>query len=304
MIAVDTETTGLGYYDEAFGVSIGDVDGGEWYEVPEHSAYVQRELAAQDTWVFHNAKFDLHKLLNAGLITREQISRTTIHDTECLAHLLDSSSRKALKHLAREILGKETDEEEQVKAARKKHKLRKADGYHLLPREVVVPYAIKDVEYTMELFHVLYPLVRQAGLLDVYAKEQRLQLVLLDMERQGMAVDTPYLEQATATFASDMFTEEMDIRDLTNEDFNPNSPKQILEVLNDRGNKVNGTSVEVLRGVNDPLAAHVLEYRRIKKIHGTYLKPMLHEQRDGLMHPWFRQHGTRTGRMASGGAEA
>jgi DNA polymerase-1 len=304
MIAVDTETTGLGYYDEAFGVSIGDVDGGEWYEVPEHSADVQRELAAQDTWVFHNAKFDLHKLLNAELITREQISRTTIHDTECLAHLLDSSSRKALKHLAREILGKETDEEEQVKAAKKKHNLKKADGYHLLPREVVVPYAIKDVEYTMELFHVLYPLVMQAGLLDVYAKEQRLQLVLLDMERQGMAVDTPYLEQATATFASDMFTEEMDIRDLTNEDFNPNSPKQILEVLNDRGNKVNGTSVEVLRGVNDPLAAHVLEYRRIKKIHGTYLKPMLHEQRDGLMHPWFRQHGTRTGRMASGGAEA
>ena len=72
MIAVDTETTGVGFYDEPFCATV-------TWRAPEgelKSAYISLEdedreegidhiraiLGLVHTWVFHNAKFDLQKL--------------------------------------------------------------------------------------------------------------------------------------------------------------------------------------------------------------------------------------------------
>ena len=94
------------------------------------------------------------------------------------------------------------------------------------------------------------------------------------------------------------------IRDMTqDEDFNPNSPKQIMEAFSGLGVTLEATDKATLRHTEHPLAQAILELRSLKKMHGTYLKPMLSEQRDGVIHPNFRQHGTKTGRMSSGGAE-
>ena len=303
MIAVDTETTGLGFFDEAFGASVYDGSTSRWFELPEEQEALVYTLSGSTCWVFHNAKFDLHKLLNLGVVSREALQSLTIHDTECLAHMLDANRSKALKTLTRELLGVETDEEEVLKAARKKAKLKKEDGYYLLPREVVVPYALKDVEYTYALFERLYPQVgKWPELLGLYEHEQALMLVLLDMERRGMAVDVEYLDTTTREYATKILMRELSIRDETSEDFNPNSWQQLQAVFAERGTEIAGTSRDILEALDDPLASAILEYRKLKKIHGTYLKAIQAEQRDGLMHPWFRQHGTRTGRMSSGGA--
>jgi DNA polymerase I-like protein with 3'-5' exonuclease and polymerase domains len=229
-----------------------------------------------------------------------------VHDTEAIAHLLDEHRPKGLKALAKSVLGEETDEQEAIRAAKKEAKLRAKDGFHLLPREVVVPYALKDAEFTLRLYEELYPkLAEHNDLLELYATEQRLCFVLLEMEGRGMALDLPYVDSTAKQYAGRALALEMDIRDLVgSEEFNPNSPKQVKDAFLALGIEVESTDKASLSGISEPLAEKLLELRTINKMHGTYLKPLLEESRDGIIHPWFRQHGAKTGRMSSGGAEA
>jgi DNA polymerase-1 len=313
VIAVDTETTGVAYFDTPFCVTVAAYNDQEELESmfldlddPVQAAEVKTLLSEADELVFHNAKFDMQKLALVGLFVPDERDPLTVHDTEAIAHLLDENRPKRLKALAKSVLGEETDEAEAIRAAKKEVGLRAKDGYHLLPREVVVPYALKDAEFTLRLWHELYPkLAEHDDLLGIYSTEQRLCFVLLEMERNGMALDLEYVESTAKAYAGKALKLEMDIRDFVgSEEFNPNSPKQVTEAFLALGYELESTSKESLREINHPLAEKLLELRTTKKMHGTYLKPMLEEQRDGVIHPNFRQHGAKTGRMSSGGAEA
>lgn len=308
-LSVDTETTGVTYFDKPFCVTFALTDGEETY-----SAYLELEepvedfvkeiLARTPNLVFHNTKFDLQKLALVGLIEYGERDPQTIWDTECMYHLLDEHGTKGLKDLAERILGETTDEEEVLKVERRKLKLKKADGYHLLPREVLIPYARKDAEFTIRLHNVLQPRVLQSkelGLLN--SLEQRLTYTLLRMESQGMGIDVEYVQRTAKAYAHEALKQELIIRDITgNDDFNPNSPKQIAEYFVSQGIETESTDKATLKALDHELSNAILELRHLRKIHGTYLKAMLDESRDGILHPWFRQHGTRTGRMSSGGA--
>jgi DNA polymerase I-like protein with 3'-5' exonuclease and polymerase domains len=119
-----------------------------------------------------------------------------------------------------------------------------------------------------------------------------------------MGVKVEYVEEAAREYASKALALEMDIRDrVGSESFNPNSPKQLTEAFAAIGIDLESTDKATLAGLDDPLAQQILELRTLKKIHGTYLKAILDEQRGGILHPSYRQHGTRTGRMSSGEAE-
>ena len=308
-VAIDTETEGVEWEHRPFCMtaswrnSAGELES-RYFElsVPEAYDKAKEILRLAKGTVFHNAKFDLQKLILVGLLDLGGLQSDRIHNTECIAHLLDEQRLKGLKFLAREILGEDTDEEKVLAQARRDNKLTKADGYDKLPREVVIPYAIKDTEYTLRLFETLYPqLQKHKDLLALYAQEQRLELVLLHMETQGMALDMEYLEGAVKQYAMNILQTELDIQDIAGEDFNPNSPKQVIDWFLAQGIALEGTARDVLETVDHPLAEKILYMRDLKKVHGTYLKPMLQEQRNGLMHPNFRQHGTKTGRMSSGG---
>lgn len=313
VLAVDTETTGVAYHDVPFCVTFAwdGQDGiqSEYVDLDDRKnhEYVRRMLlSGADELVFHNAKFDMQKLALVGLFVPDERDPLTVHDTEALAHLLDEHRPKGLKALARDVLGEETDEQEAIRAAKKEAKLRAKDGYHLLPREVVVPYALKDAEFTLRLWHEFYPkLSKHDDLLRLYQTEQRLCFVLLEMEGRGMALDLAYVESTAKSYKGKSLALELDIRDMVgSEEFNPNSPKQVTEAFDALGISLESTSKESLRAVDHPLAQKILELRTINKMHSTYLKPLLEESRDGIIHPWFRQHGAKTGRMSSGGAEA
>lgn len=311
-IAIDTETEGLAFYDKPFCVTVAwaDTRGGSisptshYFElgVPEVEEALKSILASTEHLVFHNAKFDLQKLALVGLINPDELDPLKVWDTECLYHLLDEHGVKRLKVLAKEILNEETDEDEVLKVERRKHKLRKEDGYHNLPRDVLIPYALKDAEFTIRLFWKLQGRVLDnPDLSRLLRLEQKLTFTLLRMESRGMGVDLDYTTSTTKTYASEALAKEMEIRDLTYEEFNPQSPKQIAEYFITHGIKLTGTDKASLKGLNHPLSEAILQLRKLKKMHGTYLKPMLMEQQDGIIHPSFRQHGTRTGRMSSGG---
>jgi DNA polymerase I-like protein with 3'-5' exonuclease and polymerase domains len=306
LIAVDTETEGVAFYDRPFCVTIAWGGVGHYFELSKYdsSDMVREILSCASTWLFHNAKFDLQKLILSGIIEYDELSYDRFEDTEGLAHLLDEHRRKGLKVLARELLGEETDEEEVLKKVRREMKLKKSDGYHVLPREVVIPYAIADVVLTERLFNKLRPqLDRFPDLVELYGLEREVTLVLLAMESAGMALDMKYLDKTTKEYALEAVKTELDIRDLVrSEEFNPNSPKQVIEAFEKRGVSLEKTDADTLETLDDPLAEKILHLRSTRKTHGTYLTSLQEEQRDGLVHPWFRQYNTRTGRFASGGA--
>jgi DNA polymerase I-like protein with 3'-5' exonuclease and polymerase domains len=343
VIAYDTETTGLGFYDRPFGATVSwrapgggassargelksayfDLEGNGWEERARALGQVLRGTPA---WVAHNAKFDQQKLLLIGAITWDDIARAELHDTQTIYHLLDENGRKGLKHLAVAVLGWDDTIEVEVKSgpnkgtkravpkeehrlaeARRKLKLRKDDGYHLLPREVLIPYALRDTDFTLRLYEELMPRLERKNdpaLLEAYRTEMDVQLVLLRMEQDGFALDLEYLDEVTSDYGVQVMEAWNEVVALTgNPDLNPNAPAQLLDAFRQRGQRLESTDRDTLAGLDDDLARAILRYRDVKKIHTTYLRPLQEEQRDGIAHPNFNPTGARSGRMSSGGAK-
>jgi DNA polymerase I-like protein with 3'-5' exonuclease and polymerase domains len=256
--------------------------------------------------IAHNLKFDAQKALLIGVLDWDDLERLEFHDTQEIFHLLDENERKALKHLARVVLGESTNEEAVLRKVRRKLGLKKDDGFQHIPREFIVPYAMKDTEFTYRLYEIgMRRLVSKddKALLDLYRREMDLTKVLLRMESNGLGLDMPYLEATTAEYGARVMEGWQNVVELTGKpDLNPQSPAQLKEAFEARGIYLESTAVSVLRGLNDELAEAILAYRSDKKIHTTYLAGLLREQRDGLVHPWFNLTGARTGRMSSGSA--
>src|SRR5687767_5875605 len=89
-VAVDTETHGVGFYDEAFCATIAWRDDrgvqSHYLEFDEDETgsghrFLSEILAETPKLVFHNAKFDLQKLILSGIISRDEITPSRIEDT-------------------------------------------------------------------------------------------------------------------------------------------------------------------------------------------------------------------------------
>lgn len=312
-IAIDTETEGVAFFDRPFCFTFtwrrpdGSLTDG-YIELDEdaHHEYVREILYGSNTWLFHNAKFDLQKTLLEGLCSRERLNQVTLHDTEAIWHLLNNIDRKGLKYLAEQHLGDPglREPEKQLAKVRRKLGIKKDDGYFYLPREYVVRYAMADTNLTYRLAVKGLPLLqKQEKLFELYKEEMKLTLCLLDMEAAGLRLDVEYAQRMADDYGMRIMTTLGRIRELSGKpELNPASPKQLKEAFAERGLKLESTDEETLMGVTDELAAEILTFRQLAKMHKTYFVALLHEHRDGIVHPNFRQHGARTGRMSSGGA--
>lgn len=310
LLAIDTETTGVGWHDEAFMISIATP---EWSHVYDkricedeslwHEALdtVTSMLEDCDKIIMHNAKFDIQKLCRLGFPI--SLFADKFEDTQAIAHLIDEHQSTGLKYLAKTYLNESTDEDEVLKVYRRKAKLKKEDGYEPIPHEILAPYALKDAEFTLQLYNMLYPRMAKE-LQPLYDMEKQLTLALLRIEAQGMAVDTQYVTTKRKEYGDRIYKLKSRIGELAGEEFNPQSHQQVLAALNERGFVVSSTSKDALKAVDDELAGLIVELREVNKIKSTYFDAMDKEPINGILHPNFRQHGTRTGRMSSGAAEA
>ena len=333
LIAIDTETSGVEFYDEAFSAQVtwraptGELK--SWYfelSCPSAEYALHLLLKQAPVWVGHNLKFDLQKLLLTGVITEADIDGHEIHDTQTMYALLDENGRKGLKHLAVTVLKHDdtimvpyasgekkgqlrpvSKEKYRLDATRRKLKLKKEDGYHLLPRDVLIPYALKDTEFTLRLYETLWPRLeakRDEKLLELYEQAMRLKRALLRREAEGFELDMNYLREKTSEYGVLVMEAWQRVIDLTGEpELNPNAPNQLEKAFRKRGVAIESTAEAVLKTMDDDLARAILEYRRVKKIHTTYLSALLKSQRDGRVHPSFNDDGARTGRMSSGSAK-
>lgn len=136
---------------------------------------------------------------------------------------------------------------------------------------------------------------------------------LAHMEATGIRIDSAYFAQLSSQFLERMQRIEATIHNLAGEVFNVNSRDQLETVLYDKlqlaaGKKTKltgkrSTAVSALEPLIEehPIVAHILEYREINKLRGTYLEPLpnMVNPRTGRLHTIFNQWGTATGRVSS-----
>ena len=134
--------------------------------------------------------------------------------------------------------------------------------------------------------------------------------VLADMTRIGMLVDRDGIDQFGVKLRSEL--EQVLTRihmETGSASFNPNSPKQLGEMLFDtmglpHGKKTQrgwSTDAETLESLRDyPLVEDILQYRAYQKLNSTYVEGLLKViAEDGRIHTRFNQTEARTGRLSS-----
>ena len=136
--------------------------------------------------------------------------------------------------------------------------------------------------------------------------EVPLSVVLAKMEREGFPLNKEELLSIGETYRKKRDELEREVHELAGYSFNVSSPKQVSELLFEKLNlvegKAPGTSVEVLRSIEDkhPVVGKILEYRKYAKLVSTYIDGLVpHIQKDGKIHTYFNQALTSTGRLSS-----
>ena len=131
------------------------------------------------------------------------------------------------------------------------------------------------------------------------------------MEYEGVKVDKEKLNELGSQFKEIIKKLESEIYEISGEEFNINSPKQLGVILFEKlGLPVikktktgYSTNAEVLDKLKDqsPIIDKIIEYRQIVKLNSTYVEGLLSiiNPIDGRIHSSFNQTITTTGRISS-----
>ena len=168
-----------------------------------------------------------------------------------------------------------------------------------------------DAERLADLFARMKAEITACGEDALYNEiEFPLAQVLADMTRTGVLVDKDGIEQFGVKLREEL--EQVLTRihmETGSATFNPNSPKQLGEMLFDtmglpHGKKTQrgwSTDAETLESLREyPLVEDVLQYRAYQKLNSTYVEGLLKViGEDGRIHSTFNQTEARTGRLSS-----
>lgn len=172
-------------------------------------------------------------------------------------------------------------------------------------------FQVKATELLDKVFEVLELQIREGNMEELlYNVEQPLTDVLASMEYEGFKVDKEKLTELGEKFKVEIDNVQKEIFNLSEEEFNINSPKQLGKVLFEKldlpvikKTKTGySTNAEVLDELSDkhPIIEKITYYRQLTKLYSTYiegLKSVIDE--DGKIHSSFNQAVTTTGRLSS-----
>lgn len=181
-----------------------------------------------------------------------------------------------------------------------------------VPEDVCQECAGARLAAVSELSKILIDELTRTDMLDLYFTiEAPLISILFEMEKNGVAIDVPFLKEMSGEFGKRISELEKQAYDLAGEQFNLNSPKQLGVILFEKlqlpagkktktGYSTDAETLEELSGAH-PLVDTILEYRRLIKLKSTYIDalPALVSKRTGRVHTTFNQAVTATGRLSS-----
>ncbi|PLX42179.1 MAG: DNA polymerase I [Deltaproteobacteria bacterium] len=135
---------------------------------------------------------------------------------------------------------------------------------------------------------------------------------LARMEARGVLVDSGRLAELSEEYEGRIETLAAKMYDLAGGEFNPNSPKQLSEILFEKRGLTPirktatgawSTDASVLEelALVDELPAVVIDYRGLTKLKNSFIDtlPKLVDERDGRIHATFHQIVAATGRLSS-----
>jgi DNA polymerase I len=328
-LAIDTETTGLDWRTDRVG-SI-NLAAGRTAVFAYRGAlapiarYLSRQIKAGRTFVFHEAKFDMHML-------RETFGLHfpyPVHDTKVMSHMLDNrgvgtsfSSNHHLKDLAKQFVDHHaTDAEKELLAEIKAAGGKSKGDWLIAPAKVYAKYSALDPWYTLQLFHQFSSRIRgwtqpegYPSLRSLYQNERWLTLALRDMEERGIMADRRFLEQWKVKLEKGLRQARAELVESASREINWNSVPQLRSLLYDRKRdgglgltteRMNKKKTEMstdktaLVKLNHPIGAQLLNFRKLSKQHGTFATGLLNAMSDdGSIHTYFNQN-VDTGRMSS-----
>ena len=136
--------------------------------------------------------------------------------------------------------------------------------------------------------------------------ENKLSKVLFLMENAGFKIDYQILNALKEKYSIEQNSIEKQIFEIAGEEFNVNSPKQLAQILYSKlglsHNKKQSTSADHLLEIQNEheIVRHVLRYRKVSKFLSTYIDGIFpHIDKNGLVHTYFKQTFTTTGRLSS-----
>lgn len=297
----------------------------------EAAAALAKAWRCKDGVLFHNASFDLA----VARVHFDLPLPKTIHDTMVLL-FLDNPHRRSfgLKQVCAEDFQLAPDEQDAVrewllehqpvpgitisKAPKGKHP---AGAYTAwAPPSVVGPYAEGDTDRTWLLFQALHEQVYQRGMGAAYEREMALMACLLDMEAQGVAVDTARLEADIAAYEAVDAQLRRWVYQRLGQELNIDSGKELVTVLlaqdllrteemglTPKKGDLKTDMANLQAGLKDPQLAAVLRYlSQLGTCLGTFMKPWHRVARKSggrIFTAWHQTrgdgHGARTGRLSS-----
>ena len=174
-----------------------------------------------------------------------------------------------------------------------------------------------DYEHSHDILllnSILTPqLEKEPKLLELKDKiELPLVKVLVELERNGIRLDSDYLIKFTHELDSEIAKLSKEIFEIAGVEFNLSSPKQLGEVLSQKlklpvvkktkGGSISTNEKVLLNYVKDyPVIALILQYRELFKLKSTYTTTLISEinSKTGRIHSTFNQALVATGRLSS-----
>lgn len=315
ILALDTETTGTDPMDaELVGMSFSITENQAFYvPVPaerEEAIKIVREFEPvfkneKSLKVGQNIKYDMLVLQNYGIEVRGKL-----FDTMVAHYVLQPELRHNMDYLAEIYLHYQTIHIEELIGPKGKGQKNMRD---LSPQEVYL-YACEDADVTLKLKNILEQELKKNDAEKLfYEIEMPLVPVLVNIESNGVRLDTEALKQSSEHFTTRLQSIEKEIYTLAEGEFNIASPKQVGEILFDKLKIVEKakktktgqyvTSEEVLESLRNKhdIIGKILDYRGLKKLLSTYIDalPQLINPKTGRIHTSFNQTVTATGRLSS-----
>ena len=255
--------------------------------------------------VGHNLKYDLSVLKWHGVNVGGKLFDTMI------AHsLVEPDMRHGMDYLSEVYLGYSPVPITQLIGDAKGKQISMAD----VAPELVAEYAAEDADVTWQLREKIEPLLKEKGQERVfYEVESPLIPVLVDMEYEGVRVDSTALADFATQLSKEMAGHESRIYQLAGTEFNLNSPKQLGEILFDVlkiGDKPKKTKTGqystneqtlIELAAEHEIVQRLLDFRGASKLKSTYADtlPGTISPKTGRIHTTYNQAVTATGRLNS-----
>ena len=253
----------------------------------------------------HNIKYDIAVLKHYGVEVEGPVFDTM------LAHaLVEPELRHKMDYLAETYLDYLPIPISRLIGAEKEEQI----TMDAVDPDLLKEYAVEDADVTWQLHERIIPLLEEKEQKRVfYEVEAPLVRVLVDMEYEGVAIDTEVLGVFSKELAGIIDDKQGEIFEELGHPFNLNSPKQLGVVLFeemklvDRPKKTRtgqyATNEQVLTGLapHHPIVARILDYREAVKLKSTYVDmlPQAIFPDTGRVHTHYGQLHTATGRIQS-----